>query len=107
MGLWYLMLSIAGLATIANLGFQPRSGAYASYYAGGADDVPRLGLVAMAAARQPNWGALAALGAHGPTPLPRFRIGPWALIMVTAWFLWIHAGRRYAMESHRGRQSRF
>jgi O-antigen/teichoic acid export membrane protein len=43
-GLWYVMLNIAGLAGIVEFGFNPTIGRFASFFMGGSEYVPRLGL---------------------------------------------------------------
>lgn len=43
-GLWYVMLSIAGMGGIVEFGFSATLSRYASYYAGGAVEIPRLGV---------------------------------------------------------------
>ena len=43
-GLWYVMLSIAGMGGIVEFGFSATLSRYASYYAGGAVELLRLGV---------------------------------------------------------------
>ena len=62
-GLWYVMLNIAGLAGMVEFGFSPTIGRFASFFMGGSERVPRLGLNLGPAnvAVQPNYRAVAGL----------------------------------------------
>lgn len=62
-GLWYVMLNIAGLASIVEFGFNPTIGRFASFFMGGSEKVPRLGLnlCSVNGAVQPNYRAVAGL----------------------------------------------
>ena len=62
-GLWYVMLNIAGLAGVVEFGFSTTIGRFASFFMGGSEHVPRLGLNLGTAnvAAQPNYRAVAGL----------------------------------------------
>jgi O-antigen/teichoic acid export membrane protein len=62
-GLWYVMLNIAGLASIVEFGFNPTIGRFASFFVGGAESVPPLGLNQrpLNGVVQPNYRAVAGL----------------------------------------------
>lgn len=59
-GLWYVMLGIAGLAGFVDLGFSATIGRYVSYYAGGAEGIPGMGLSGVMGA-DVNWPAIRGL----------------------------------------------
>lgn len=61
MGIWYVMLNIAGFSMMVDLGFALIIGRYASYFAGGASHPPRLGLFEIPADGEINRKALAGL----------------------------------------------
>lgn len=62
-GLWYVMLNIAGLACIVELGFSSTIGRFSSFYMAGSEYVPRLGLkpFQVNGTVRPNYRALAGL----------------------------------------------
>ncbi|MBV9008322.1 MAG: hypothetical protein JO354_04020 [Verrucomicrobia bacterium] len=60
-GLWYVYLGIAQVATIFEFGFSPVIGRRASYYLAGADTVPALGLGEGVSGAQPNFDAISGL----------------------------------------------
>ena len=58
-GLWYVMLSIAGLGSIVEFGFAATISRYGSYYFGGSAEVPAVGTTLAAGGM--NTRAIAAL----------------------------------------------
>jgi O-antigen/teichoic acid export membrane protein len=61
-GLWYVMQNIAVLAAVVEFGFNPTIGRFASYFMGGAESVPKLGLSTKNSIQQsPNFPALTGL----------------------------------------------
>jgi O-antigen/teichoic acid export membrane protein len=62
-GLWYVMLNIAGLAGMVEFGFNITIGRFASFFMGGSERVPPLGLNLCpdSLAVQPNYRAVAGL----------------------------------------------
>lgn len=62
-GLWYVMLNIAGLACMVEFGFSVTIGRFASFFMGGSEYVPRLGLNFCSAnvTDQPNYRSVAGL----------------------------------------------
>lgn len=101
MGLWYVMLNIAGLAAIVEFGFAASLGRYASYYSSGATGVPRLGLSGDApASGEPNRAALAGLVIVARRLYRFFGLGV-GLIMLLAWVLWVLAHPAAGVSPHR------
>jgi hypothetical protein len=91
MGLWYLLLNIAGLATIVEFGFTATLGRYASYYCSGAAGVPRLGLTGEApVSGQPNQQAMAGLLVMARRLYRVFGLGV-GLVMILTWLAWVLA----------------
>ena len=62
-GFWYVMLNIAGLAGIVEFGFNHTIGRFASFFMGGSEYVPPLGLDLCSSniGVQPNYSAIAGL----------------------------------------------
>lgn len=60
-GLWYVMLSIAGLAAVLDFGFTVTIGRHASYYVAGTEQVPRIGLSSVVVRTAPNRPAMISL----------------------------------------------
>ncbi len=87
MGIWFVMLNIAGLAAIVEFGFAATIGRFASYYAAGAPSVPRLGLDIPPGSGEPNRAALAGLIRMSRTLYRGFAAAV-AAIMLLSWFLW-------------------
>ena len=83
-GLWYVMLNIVGLAGIVEFGFNPTIGRFASFFMGGSECVPRLGLNLCPSnvGIQPNYRAVAGLIVMARSLYVRFGI-----FMIIAMFL--------------------
>lgn len=82
-GLWYVMLSIAGLGAIVEFGFAATISRYASYYSGGVVDVNTLGTTAAASGGM-NKPALQALVRMAAGLYGRFGL----LVGVLMTFVW-------------------
>jgi O-antigen/teichoic acid export membrane protein len=92
-GLWYVMLNIAGLANIVEFGFNPTIGRFASFFMGGSERVPRLGLnlSPFNDAVQPNYRAVAGLITMARSLYIRFGIFVMLAILIGGG-LWFASG---------------
>jgi hypothetical protein len=88
-GLWYVMLSIAGLGGIVEFGFASTISRHASYYSGGAVEIPRVG-VGQAVPGVMNKSAIVSLVEMARRLYLFFGVLVGALMLVTAigWFYW-------------------
>lgn len=91
-GLWYVMLSIAGVAAFVEFGFAATIGRYTSYFAGGATDVPQLGLAPPATNPAPNTRGLAGVIRMAQRLYLVFGLAVVG-VMIAAWLVWIGVGR--------------
>lgn len=91
-GLWYVMLQLAGLAEIVEFGFNPTIGRFASYFWAGSRSVPKLGLPEQhPEASGPNYGALEALAKVAGVLYRRFALAV-AVVMLVGAAGWLIAG---------------
>ena len=92
-GLWYVMLNIAGLAGIVEFGFNPTIGRFASFFMGGSKCVPRLGLNLRPVndTVQPNYRAVAGLIVMARSLYVRFGIFV-MLAMLIGGGVWLASG---------------
>ena len=92
-GLWYVMLNIAGLAGIVEFGFNPTIGRFASFFMGGSECVPRLGLNLCPSnvSDQPNYRAVAGLIVMARSLYVRFGIFV-MLAMLIGGGIWLASG---------------
>jgi hypothetical protein len=90
-GLWYVMLNIAGLAVIVEFGFAATIGRYASYFAGGAADVPRLGLSSTPPRGVSNQPALVGLVKMARRLYLVFGVAV-GIVMLVVWLGWLQFG---------------
>jgi hypothetical protein len=88
-GLWYVMLSIAGLGSIVEFGFAATISRYGSYYSGGSAEIPAVGTT-LAAAGAMNTRAIAALVrmAHRLYIVFGLLVGVLMLLAWVGWRLW-------------------
>ncbi len=98
-GVWYVMLNIAGLAMIVEFGFAATISRHASYYSGGATDVPRQGLSVTLAEGGPNRAALAGLLQMARRLYLVFGIAV-GIVMLVVWACWIRFGNGGAGVTH-------
>ncbi len=89
-GLWYVMLSIAGMGGIVEFGFSATLSRYASYYAGGAVEIPRLG-VDRAVLGGMNKPAIAAMVKMAGRLYVFFGLLV-GVLMLAVWLGWLHWG---------------
>jgi len=89
-GLWYVMLSIAGMGGIVEFGFSSTLSRHASYYAGGAVEIPRFG-VDQAVLGGMNKPAIIAL-VEMARRLYQFLGVLVGVLMLAVWSGWLHWG---------------
>lgn len=91
-GLWYVMLNIAGLASFVEIGFNPTISRFASFFMGGADSVPKLGLNSNpSGSQQANYRSLAGLIVQARSLYTKFGVFV-TLAMLIGGGLWFASG---------------
>ncbi len=90
MGLWYVMLNLAGLATMVELGFSLTIARFVSYFYGGATSVPRLGLKDLTVCDAANYRGVAGLAVMARRLYARFALAVVVFMGMAGlgWYLW-------------------